>query len=296
MIRFFLLEDLPGGESTEKYYIYYSNPNRTNGYDRGTMIGLDWPLKEEYDSTLISYTRQGEHWTDGRSSTRDAKASFQFYGPHFRALIAKGPDLGIIEIQVDSKPWERIDLYNPLAIGQVKTHPYKFSTLNSNSKPADGYLKFDNDNIANILAIYISNKNSESINMLPYFNALSSIGGEVKIQYGNDSLKYAIFNLERMTNNTGYFILYCTYVSGNITSFIDNSDIKITFTPVLYTATGLGEGMHEVRIRVTGEKNPSSSGNLVRMGAIEYKKHSVGLDLGEEQYERLGWGGSLIGV
>jgi len=188
-IRFLLQEPLSANESTEEYFIYYSNPFRKTVYSLGnpyvsSSSELDWPLQIGFSDQLISYTRPGEHWVLGESSTQDARASFEFYGPQVQLIMDKGPNFGIIEVQVDLLDWEEIDLYNS-------------TDLQSQS---------------------------------------------------------------------------------------------------IYVKSQLSDGPHIIRVKVTGKKNPASSSNNVKLRSFKYKKHSVAIDLGEEQYNKFGWSGRIAGI
>jgi hypothetical protein len=187
-VRFLLQEDLAGNSVTNEYYIYYSNPFKTTDYSTGSpytynISELDWPLEVLFSNGLISYTRPGEHWNAGESTTAEAKAAFQFYGPQIRVIMDKGPSFGIVEVQVDSNAWEKVDLYN--------------STLSENA--------------------------------------------------------------------------------------------------IVFSKAQLGEGSHTIRVKVTGQKNPASSSANVKLRSFQLKKHSVALDLKEEQYSAYSWSGRIAG-
>lgn len=64
---------------------------------------------------------------------------------------------------------------------------------------------------------------------------------------------------------------------------------------IVYTHSGLSEGRHELRIRVSGNKNPNSNGTGVRLTGIGYRKHSIAEDVREEQYATFMWGGGMGG-
>lgn len=58
----------------------------------------------------------------------------------------------------------------------------------------------------------------------------------------------------------------------------------------------LGDGIHNVRIKVTGRKNPASSSANVKLKSFKYKKHSIAQDLKEDQYSNYNWSGRIAGV
>lgn len=64
----------------------------------------------------------------------------------------------------------------------------------------------------------------------------------------------------------------------------------------VYTTEELGEGRHQFRVRVTGDKNPSSTGTEVQILSFGYRNHSTWIDVREEHDETLLWGGSTVGT
>lgn len=65
---------------------------------------------------------------------------------------------------------------------------------------------------------------------------------------------------------------------------------------IVFTTEELGEGRHQLRTRVTGQKNASSNGTRVRIMEYNYRNHSTWIDIKEEHDETLLWGGSMVGV
>jgi len=188
-VRFNLREEISDSEENGNYYIYYSNPFKETSYSTGNPYStsideLDWPLSVGYDSENISYTRPGEDWVLGLSSTSNARATLQFYGPQAQILMDKGPNFGIVSVQVDSGEWYNIDLYSA--------------------------------------------------------------------------------------------------------ALVQNS--------IIYTAYQLGDGMHEIRVKVSGSKNPASSSANCQLRGFNYKNHSVATTSNEEHYEGFGWNGIISGT
>ncbi len=72
----------------------------------------NWPAKTDHKSDMVSYTRPGEHWIEGSSRVRHARASCLLYAEHFRILSKVGPDRAIMEVQIDGSPWEEVDLFS----------------------------------------------------------------------------------------------------------------------------------------------------------------------------------------
>lgn len=65
---------------------------------------------------------------------------------------------------------------------------------------------------------------------------------------------------------------------------------------VVYTATGLSKGMHYLRYRMSGRKNPAADDFKINLTKIQYEKFAVGIDLGEEADETLMWSSALGGT
>lgn len=57
---------------------------------------------------------------------------------------------------------------------------------------------------------------------------------------------------------------------------------SVTGQQVVYTTSGLSLARHNVRMRVTGDKNSASTDIHVKIVKFEYSKYVLGVDLGEE--------------
>jgi len=84
----------------------------TWGWDSDAIEGgyiNPWPARLTHDQ--INYTRPGNHWVDGFSSHRLARATVLIYATAFRVISSTGPDKAIMEVQVNGGRWSPIDLY-----------------------------------------------------------------------------------------------------------------------------------------------------------------------------------------
>ncbi len=63
----------------------------------------------------------------------------------------------------------------------------------------------------------------------------------------------------------------------------------------VFVRTGLAPGMHRLRYKMSGRRNPASTGKKVNLVRIEYKKSFVIVDRGEETPEFLEWATSTGG-
>lgn len=113
IVSFLLQEDLESDDVlTDRYYVYYGNPDLKNQPSRPTATIPDWPSTTPHDGGLISYTRPGEHWKDGVSSTAGSRMSLLLYTTKFRLKSEKGNNKGRFKIRVDFEDWEEIDLFS----------------------------------------------------------------------------------------------------------------------------------------------------------------------------------------
>lgn len=105
--------------SSGEYWIYYGNAALENKPTRPSFVNNLWPIVVPYSDNRIAYTRPSEHWIDGRSSTQNAKATFNFTGFDFRLISQFGPDQGILNIVIDDIFIQTIDLFAPINITQT---------------------------------------------------------------------------------------------------------------------------------------------------------------------------------
>jgi hypothetical protein len=64
----------------------------------------------------------------------------------------------------------------------------------------------------------------------------------------------------------------------------------------VFVKSQLSDGIHNIRLRVTGKKNAASTSSRVKLKSFQYKKHSVAKDLKEEQYSKYSWSGRVAGI
>lgn len=115
---------ITGEEVNERYYVYYGNLNLTNQIARPSQLIESWPVTIAHDDGIITYTRPGEHWEDGRSNTPRARANLVFYGTQVRLVSEVGFYQALLEAQVDNSDWETVDLFSTTP--EVKTVYEKF--------------------------------------------------------------------------------------------------------------------------------------------------------------------------
>jgi hypothetical protein len=109
---------------------------------------------------------------------------------------------------------------------------YTFSTNTSNSDPGAGHLKFNNAMLPLASALYIDDVDDAGNDVQSFLRTIddstSSIKGHFKIYNKTDSADFAIFTINSVVENTGYFTVSCANVAGS-TSFSNSEDVVITF-------------------------------------------------------------------
>lgn len=144
----FILQDLPpelvgdpgdvliaDATPTYSYFVYYGNLELTDSprryvvfpgeneppatvtfpnsdYVLGEYEENHYPLSVDPDSGRISFTRPGQDWSSGFSTTKDARATFRFRGTAVRVVSDTGPQMGKLEARINSNPWEVVDLFS----------------------------------------------------------------------------------------------------------------------------------------------------------------------------------------
>lgn len=116
-ITFPLVESIEKNEtSSGEYWIYYGNTDLENAPTRPAFIANPWPVAVPYSDNRIAYTRPSEHWINGRSSTQNAKATFNFTGSNVRLISQYGPNQGKLNIVIDDNIIQTVDLFSPTTI------------------------------------------------------------------------------------------------------------------------------------------------------------------------------------
>ncbi len=72
----------------------------------------DWslPMRKSWNQRGVSFTRPGDHWTNGRSDNPDARAVFRFRGDKVRVRFVAAPDGGIARVSIGNTV-EYVDLF-----------------------------------------------------------------------------------------------------------------------------------------------------------------------------------------
>ena len=112
------------------------------------------------------------------------------------------------------------------------TFDYTFDTTITASDPGTGNIRFNNATLSSATAMYIDASNDASTDISTFLNTIddstSTIKGHFRISKKADASAFALYTITSLTNNTGWFTVNASYVSGNST-FANLDDIIVTF-------------------------------------------------------------------
>ena len=113
------------------------------------------------------------------------------------------------------------------------TFDYTFSTSTTNSDPGTGNIRFNNANVSIATQLYIDDQDDNATDIQSFLRTIddstSVIKGHFRISNRLNADDFAMFTISSISENTGYFTVNCSYVSGSATSFSNAEDIIITF-------------------------------------------------------------------
>lgn len=126
-ITFETQEHFEAGSSSQRYYLYYGNPNASGGVDRKEIEGqatdipsdipylpswAHWPSEASYNGDLIGYTRPSEHWVDGKSSNPNAQATINGAFSRIRVISDTDSSSGFLLYRIDNGNTQEVDTYS----------------------------------------------------------------------------------------------------------------------------------------------------------------------------------------
>ena len=113
------------------------------------------------------------------------------------------------------------------------TFDYTFNTDTTNTDPGIGNLKFNNLNLTLASELYIDDQNDGTTDIQSFLRTIddstSTIKGHFRISNKFDASDFALFTISSIVEQTGYFQVDSSYVSGSATSFTNAEDVIITF-------------------------------------------------------------------
>jgi hypothetical protein len=111
------------------------------------------------------------------------------------------------------------------------TFDYTFSTNTTNADPGTGVIRF-NASPTSATAMYIDASNDDSTDISSFLQTIddstSTIKGHFRVSKKLDTSVFKLYTISSLTDNTGWFTVNGSYVSGNGT-LSDLDDVLITF-------------------------------------------------------------------
>ena len=112
------------------------------------------------------------------------------------------------------------------------TFDYTFTTSTSGD-PGAGKLGFDNTTLSSATTLNIDDTDDNGTDIQTYLRTIddssSTIKGHFRVSNRLDASDFALFTISSLTEQSGYFQVTCSYVSGSASSFSDSEDLIITF-------------------------------------------------------------------
>lgn len=110
---------------------------------------------------------------------------------------------------------------------------YSFSTTTTDADPGSGVLRLDNATPSSATGIYIddaeANGTDISALMLTWDDSTSPVRGQIKIQSVGTPSTFHIWQIDSLTDNSGYMDFTVTYVDG-AGSFANNDEVIVSFS------------------------------------------------------------------
>lgn len=113
------------------------------------------------------------------------------------------------------------------------TFDYTFDTTTTNADPGVGKIRFNNANVTLATQMYIDDQNDGATDIQTFLRTIddstSTIKGHFRVSNKVDANDFALYTISSITEQTGYFLVNCAYVSGSATAFTNLEDVIITF-------------------------------------------------------------------
>ena len=114
------------------------------------------------------------------------------------------------------------------------TFTYGFLTNTANSDPGTGKVKFNNSNLSSATTLFIDDEDDNGTDIQSYLRTIddstSGIKGHFKIADLANPDDFALFTITASsTEQSGYFSIPVSYVSGSATSFSNGENLTVTF-------------------------------------------------------------------
>jgi hypothetical protein len=113
------------------------------------------------------------------------------------------------------------------------TFAYDFNTSTSSADPGAGKLALNNATFSSATVLYLDDVDMGGIDIQSYLRTIddstSTIKGHFRISERLDPQAFVLYTITSLTEETGYFAVSCSYVSGSSPTFSNNEDLLITF-------------------------------------------------------------------
>ena len=114
------------------------------------------------------------------------------------------------------------------------TFTYGFLTDTANSDPGTGKVKFNNSNLSSATTLFIDDEDDNGTDIQSYLRTIddstSGIKGHFKVADLANPDDFALFTITASsTEQSGYFSIPVSYVSGSATSFSNGENLTVTF-------------------------------------------------------------------
>ena len=114
------------------------------------------------------------------------------------------------------------------------TFTYGFLTDTANSDPGTGNVKFNNSNLSSATTLFIDDEDDNGTDIQSYLRTIddstSGIKGHFKIADLANPDDFALFTITASsTEESGYFSIPVSYVSGSAISFSNGENLTVTF-------------------------------------------------------------------
>jgi hypothetical protein len=113
---------------------------------------------------------------------------------------------------------------------------FDYNLLNNtqSTDPGGGNVKFNNTTISSATAIYIDDTDRSTANLDNYINSFASVPGtpkaHVQIMNKDDNSEYALFAINSITDNGGWFTFSATFLSSSLSGNFSSASMGVTFS------------------------------------------------------------------
>jgi hypothetical protein len=113
------------------------------------------------------------------------------------------------------------------------TFAYDFNTSTSSADPGAGKLALNNETFSSATQLYIDDLDIDGTDIQLYLRTIddstSTIKGHFRISKRLSPDDFVLYTITSLAEDSGYFTVSCSYVSGSSPTFANNEDLLITF-------------------------------------------------------------------